>query len=591
MPKSTFIRFLIFSILYIIMNSFPLFSQDVNHYYTYAIVISEATYNDSEWRKVADALLEKHDVYGQDKVKLFKWENSITEVKNQLSEFMPHYIGFVAQPVVECNEPNIDEMYEMCRTLDSDPYGDAVWGVITGYEAADALRAVKNTVVMKTLISGNGNEEEWDALQGIGFLEEKPGNTVRYKFSDGEVIQETVNPDFDVSRVTNISNLLNNGLDIKVDGHPDLKGDVDLLTTSGHGGKTVWMASNGEGMIDSYDGKLIGKPTGGADIPINSPNPKCYSAHGNCEVGNPDNINNMVYAFFHSGGCINMIGYIPTTYFGYIGWGFLDRLRDFKGYYTYPETFFITNQCLYYDIANNGDPVGKSMTNLLYDKDTTILYGDPKSDARLFCIDSLLRPYGQELQHIKTAESVPDTFVYTLTCNMDLSFSWWNGFVGIRPFHFLPARLNAASVNIESNDGVDAVITDNFLLFEAWVMADSPKKGDTKSIRWTSKVTEYYPDPNVGIDNPNSASVKISKKNHIKVTSNMIEFTAPGKNKYSIDIVNISGKRIRTIHNNVNCKEGLNQISWDSNSLASGMYIIRIIGNNIINSQKIVLEK
>ncbi len=558
------------------------FSQSKELNYTYAVVVSEATYADSEWKEVADVLLAKHNSYD---ARIFKWSSSVTDVKNQLSAFMPHYIGFIAKPVTECNELFIESIYEMCRDLDEDIYGDAVWGIITGYEAADALRAIDTTVLIKTLVSGNGNEEEFDAQQGIGFLETESGNHVRYKFSDGKM-HTMVNPDFDESRVTNISNLLNDGVNIEVSGYPTLQGPVDLLTTSGHGNINVWLASNDEGTIGSNAGNLTGNPSGGSAIPINSPNPKCYCAHGNCLIGNPNNINNMVYAWFHSGGAINMFGYLPTTHFGYMGWGFLDRLRDLKGYNSYPETFYITSQCLHYDIINNA--VGQSASNLDFDRDTTVMYGDPKSDARLYCFDPLKRPYKQEFKHIKVTGAAPDTFVYTVTCNMDLDFSWWPGFVGARPFHFLPVRIDASSVNIELHNGEDAVITDNFVLFESWKMSDTPKAGDVKSIRWTALVTDDY----TGIQNYKIASGKGHNRGILlNVTSGNISFTPPAPGRYSIDIINISGKRISKVLNNFNCKEGLNQIPWNSNSFASGIYIIRVIGNNIINSQKIVLGK
>ncbi|MFC1476458.1 T9SS type A sorting domain-containing protein [Fibrobacterota bacterium] len=564
------------------MFGIQIFSQDKGANYIYAVVISEAAYADGEWKEVADALLAKHDTYD---ARMFKWSSSVTDVKSQLSEFMPHYIGFIARPVTECNEPFIESVYEMCRDLDDDIYGDAVWGVITGYEAADALRAIDTTVLIKTLISGNGNEEEWDALQGIGFLELESGNHVRYKFSDGR-IHTMVNPDFDESRVTNISNLLNDGVHIEVDGYPTIDGQVDLLTTSGHGNINHWMAPNDEGSINSQDGTLKGLPSGSSSIPINSPNPKCYCAHGNCRVANPNNIDNMVYGWFHSGGAINMFGYMPNTYFGYMGWGFLDRLRDLKGYNSYPETFYITNQCLHYDIINNA--VGQSVSDLEYDRDTTVMYGDPKSDARLYCFDPLKRPYKQEFEHIKVTGAVPDTFVYTVTCNFDFDFSWWPGFVGARPFHFLPVRIDASSVNIESHNGEDAVITDNFVLFEAWKMSDSPKTGDVKSIRWTALVT----DSSTGINNHSLSSGKNNfKKNILRVTANTICFTALLKGCYSIDIYNSTGRNVAKIGKAILCNSGTNSIPWNTRVFSNGVYIIRISGKNMEYSQKFIVRK
>ena len=100
-------------------------------------------------------LLEKHKKNGSSA--LFTWSSSVTQLKETLSEFKPDYIGFIARPVLECNSSFIVTVSRMSRQLDSDPYGDAVWGIITGYGASDALRAISKSLVVRTVLVASGN--------------------------------------------------------------------------------------------------------------------------------------------------------------------------------------------------------------------------------------------------------------------------------------------------------------------------------------------------------------------------------------------------------------------------------------------------
>ena len=89
----------------------------------YAIVVSDVTNSDPGWHAVVESLTVKHSGY------VFTWQDSVAEVKNDLSVYRPDYIAFVARPAVEVNVPFVERIWDITRELDADPYGDAVWGI------------------------------------------------------------------------------------------------------------------------------------------------------------------------------------------------------------------------------------------------------------------------------------------------------------------------------------------------------------------------------------------------------------------------------------------------------------------------------
>ncbi len=99
----------------------------------YAVVISDTTYADPAWRRVADALVAKH--HGR---LVTHPVGKPASAQAALAAGAPSYAAFVTRPE-ECGRTYCAEVFRMIRALDADPYEDAVWGVITGVDAAAAL--------------------------------------------------------------------------------------------------------------------------------------------------------------------------------------------------------------------------------------------------------------------------------------------------------------------------------------------------------------------------------------------------------------------------------------------------------------------
>jgi hypothetical protein len=99
----------------------------------YCVVVSKATSELPDWRLVVASLLDKHD----DEV--LECQVSMREVLPALRQRFPLYVCFVATPA-EATREFVAEVHRVTRRLDSDPYVDAVWGILTGYDAACGLR-------------------------------------------------------------------------------------------------------------------------------------------------------------------------------------------------------------------------------------------------------------------------------------------------------------------------------------------------------------------------------------------------------------------------------------------------------------------
>ena len=75
----------------------------------------------------------------------------------------------------------------------------------------------------------------------------------------------------------------------------------------------------------------------------------------------------------------------------------------------------------------------------------------------------------------------------------------------------------------------------------------------------------------------------------------MISFSAPPGNQVRIDVLDIGGRRVRTLFNGV-MLDHLQQVSWDGRDrqgrqVASGVYFVRLGGEGIRESRKVVLMK
>ena len=115
----------------------------------YAVVVSKKTLADAEWSKVVKTLQKRH----QGQVVVY---DSVGDSLPSLQKQFPRHTCFVATRE-EATRQFVADVHRLTRKYDSDPYTDTLWGILTGYDAANALEIAEteDPLVVKRVASGN----------------------------------------------------------------------------------------------------------------------------------------------------------------------------------------------------------------------------------------------------------------------------------------------------------------------------------------------------------------------------------------------------------------------------------------------------
>ena len=430
----------------------------------YAIVVSQATHSDPQWKSVVDALVEKYA-----DAEIHPYTDDVTEALGTLRKQHPRKTCFVATPT-EANRAFVAAVHTLTRTFDDDPYTDTQWGILTGYDAANALRIARHQVPLTINNVSSGTEVALEMCnQGVWYDElVKHKKVSRQK--DGVRQEERGPADTTAALAETLTSQ-----------------STDLFVTSGHATERNWQIgfSYRNGYFQSKDGLMFGKPTTGDRFEIESTNPKVYLPIGNCLMGHIDGPDAMALAWMNRVGVKQMIGYTVVTWYGYGGWGVLDYFVEQPGRYSMNEAFHANHQALihrldtYFDDAvdtklvvgsrqmvratPNADGRQQSLTSqdaagLLWDRDAVAFYGDPGWSATMA---DRSKAFDQTL----TIEG--DTYTLTIIPNRgEKSFEPINtngAQRGWRPIvELLPHRIG--DVNVLSGADIKPVITDDFVL-------------------------------------------------------------------------------------------------------------------------------
>ncbi len=426
---------------------------------SYAIVVSKATQSDAAWKPVVEALQAKHAG-----ATVIVYDAAVTDALPELRKQFPRYVCFVAKPA-EASSKFVAEVHRLTRKLDDDPYTDCLWGILTGYDAANALRIARQSEPLTVKRVASGTEVALDqCVEGQWYCELNQFKHITKK-AGGKPEPDRGPADTTQALVQSLN-----------DYHPD------LFVTSGHATEHDWQIGYRyrNGQFRSAAGKLTGFDTHGGKFPVDSANPKVYLPIGNCLMGHIDGPDSMALAWMNSAGVDQMIGYTVPTWYGYAGWGLLDYFVEQPGRYTLAEAFFVNEQALIHRLdaispeARNLAPdpgemmqcrvtpveglTAQDATGLLHDRDVLAFYGDPAWIARM--ADGP-RAYEQTLTEKDD--------VYTLDIKPNLGASSFapvntNGAQrGYRPFvALLPHRIGAAKVT--EGEDLKPLITDDFIL-------------------------------------------------------------------------------------------------------------------------------
>jgi zinc protease len=504
----------------------------------YAVVIKEVVLSKPNWAEVVDTLVVKYDA------EVFTYTTSVWEVQADLSAFSPHYVCFVTR-AYETTSSFVTDVWQLTRDLDDDIYGDAIWGIVTGYTSVDAVRLVSGDgyLRVKNVLGGTMSCDLTHYPQ-VTATSEGTYNYYKVKHLDGTVEERWDGP---TDRTEWLVSCLN-------------ADSVDMFVTSGHASSTNWQlhypSADLEGFFRSSDGQVYGDPHTGDDININSVNPKIYFGQGNCLIGKIMSTSSMAICWMHTGGAYLYTGYVmvegPDSYQHGATKSFFAR----QAHYTWPEAFFLGNQNLLFDIENSTPGPNPP------DRDGSVLYGDPAFDAKV-SEEGIYAPllYVEDISIVPGADA--DTFTVRVTMNIDGKPGFTSKWGYRHPTVLLPERVQ--DVTVQYTDAYEAVVTDNFVLLYVWTQGDPDLlAGETREVIFTAKreatagVRDTGGDP--GPDSPALIALKVVP-NPFGATSSVV-YQLREQCRVTLDVYNVKGQLVRTLADEPQAK-GVHSQGWD----------------------------
>lgn len=355
----------------------------------YTIVVSRATSEQTDWKPVVAALAAKHG-----SANVVTWDQTLEQALPALRRTHPRYTCFVARPE-EANRQFVAEVHRLTRRYDEDPYCDTLWGILTGYDAANALSIAKHNPPLVVGSVASGTEVALEMCDRGVWYDELVQHKKVSKQAGGTVQQESGPADTTRALAATLT-----------------EEPADLFVTSGHATERDWQIGYRyrNGSFRSEAGQMYGQPTNGDRFRIHSTHPRVYLPIGNCLMGHIDGPDAMALAWMNDVGVRQMIGYTVLTWYGYGGWGVLDYFIEQPGRYTLCEAFHVNHHALihrldtYFDqiVASEVTPGSRNMPaaspnragaklgltsfdaqGLLWDRDTVAFYGDPAWEARM----------------------------------------------------------------------------------------------------------------------------------------------------------------------------------------------------------------
>lgn len=382
----------------------------------YVVIAGKDVAEDAEWMKVAEALQSKHQAA------LLTYQEKPEELLPQLQQLHPRYVAIVEKPE-NIGRDYIMNMHQLSRKVDEDVYADFLWGIITGYDAAGAMKMVDNStepLVIKDAVASiwELHSAKWfdrygwvdDHTKGMwGEKKSAQDTVVTYQLPEGPVKMLRRKQDGGVDTIVintvNPQDEMQTFYDLYANYNPD------LVVTAAHATERNLEMPFSLGNIKAKDGQLYMDFYNNPQNLKESGKRKVYFAVGNCLIGNVNNTKeSMAIAWMNSGNAATMIGYVVTTWHGRNGWGGLKYWLTTPGRYSLAEAIYLNQQDMMYQL-NEWNPqlvtfaypysereffeaprmleevMGVKPTNdqvgFVHDRDVLAYYGDPKWNVRL----------------------------------------------------------------------------------------------------------------------------------------------------------------------------------------------------------------
>jgi hypothetical protein len=430
----------------------------------YAIVVTNSLFADekgadAKWQKVVKELKKKYSA------KVFKFDglpHSNETLKKELADYHPYYVCFVSKPQ-HCGRNFAKSVIRFMRALDSDPYDDAIWAILTGYTADDALKIVKAEPleVKRHLSHVGGGWLEWFE-RGVSFNEGKQfEKTVKEK---GKKPQKAKGPgDTTEQWVKDVNS-----------------NKVDLISTSGHATERDWQMGynyrSGK-IVPAGKGKLAGVASNRQRFGIKTSNPKIYFSPGNCLIAHiPSNLMDCMCLSWIHNGCYHFFGHVGLQGRMCTAWGIGSYFFALQDTFTFAEAVYVNRIASRY--VNEHHQTGREKQG--YDRclGITVLYGDPAWQAKM-------KRTTDPLYEIKLDIAEGEAGRKKLTMTVELKRKCkFNARYTKPPIALLPYRISGWKV--EKPDAVKTVVADNFIMLD--LTGKEYQKGDKVIATVTCKV-------------------------------------------------------------------------------------------------------
>lgn len=465
----------------------------------YTVILTEATAALPEWKKVADTLVAKYPGAELRVVPDFTIEHCV----KALQETQARYAAYVARPE-ETGRVATNVFHRAARRVDADPWGDCMWGVVTGYSAEDAQRIAdaRTPLVIKRML-GTTNVH-YAPFEHSFCITDWTGSPILEQNGYQEPQSRLVDPESAEGKAGMQS----------IFGKEMSTQKPQFLITSSHATQFNLEMPFGKGLIFPsgnrfyqlpeaqmpYFGIVLGHAMQGntqalaalakeKELPSIEPDgePRVWLAAGNCLFGDTyGSKESMAVTALSAYTCNQVVGYTVPSWFGEGGWGTLSMFVSNTTGTSLAEAWFLNNQFLLHKTIEidekllqaefNDDRVtyqfqisinhsgaalrpdnARQAVGLVHDRDTVAFYGDPAWSAS---VDSSQAPAPYSI-------TWNDTNSLTITANSDTK-----GRCAI----WFPNADIAKGCKECSMEG--AVLTDDFVLIPQLEM----KKGEQRTV-------------------------------------------------------------------------------------------------------------
>lgn len=439
--------------------SMTLFAND------YLVLASEEVTNDTEWKKVVDELLKRHQA------SLLTYKEAPGELLTAISEQAPRYICIVEKPE-NLNRKYIIDWNIASRKIDPDIYLDCLWGIVTGENASAAMKMLKNSAepfVVKTGIATVTELSSAKWFDRLGWVDDHREGIIGEKQGKGQSVSyRQVAPEQTLPEFVNLYK----------------KYQPDFMLTASHATEKNLEMPYSDGNIIPENGYFYAVPmlkekkirmkrdSLSTLITPNEEKPFLCMPIGNCLIGNMNNDKySMASTWISNYHATTFIGYVVTTWHGRNGWGTLKYFLTTPGKYTPSESFFLNMQDMIYRMnkwnpnflevpfdhyAENSFKQGQEDAKVFLENEITFdelgfwhdlnvlaYYGDPKWNVRL-------QEIPEENDYTVSSKREGDQLIITIKTNENFSLSRMTGdkfkseHVDDLPFCYIfPERLNS----------------------------------------------------------------------------------------------------------------------------------------------------